>query len=123
MDKSSENLRTDKEMIFDYKKADKKLFNDNCLREYKYYPPILPKQERIVAIGDLHGDFGLAIKVLKIAKVIDDKYNWIGGNTVVVQVGDQLDNCRPIPGKSCNDPESDSVSIFLEKIRQKILRY
>ena len=33
-------------------------------------------------------------EILKIAKVIDQSNNWIGGNTVVVQLGDQIDRCR-----------------------------
>ena len=46
---------------------------------------------RLVAIGDLHGDYRATKKVLKLAGVIDNNQNWIGGATVVVQTGDQLD--------------------------------
>ena len=51
----------------------------------------IPNADRIVAIGDLHGDvYGLK-RALKVSKLIDNKENWIGGTTVLVQVGDQLD--------------------------------
>lgn len=46
---------------------------------------------RLVAIGDLHGDLTATRNVLKMANVIDDEDHWTGGETVVVQVGDQLD--------------------------------
>jgi len=47
--------------------------------------------ERIVAIGDLHGDVSAARGVLRLAGVIDAADAWTGGRTVVVQTGDQLD--------------------------------
>jgi hypothetical protein len=46
---------------------------------------------RIVAIGDLHGDLRAAISAFRLASVIDDTEQWIGGNTVVVQTGDVTD--------------------------------
>ncbi len=39
----------------------------------------------------MHGDIDKARQALKVAAVIDESDNWIGGKTVVVQVGDQLD--------------------------------
>ena len=67
---------------------------------YTEIPTIMPKKKRIIAIGDIHGDYDLAVKSFKLAKLIDDKFNWIAKppDTVVVQVGDQIDSCRPIPG-------------------------
>lgn len=47
--------------------------------------------ERIVAIGDLHGDVSAARSALRLAGVIDAADAWTGGQTVVVQTGDQLD--------------------------------
>ncbi len=46
---------------------------------------------RIVAIGDLHGDLGAARSALRAAGAIDDTDAWVGGNTVIVQTGDILD--------------------------------
>ena len=52
---------------------------------------------RVVAIGDLHGDIQQARRALRIAGVLgkddDDNVNpqWVGGDTVLVQVGDVLD--------------------------------
>ncbi len=46
---------------------------------------------RTVAVGDVHGDYGQFVKALRAAGVIDDKSNWIGGTTHLVQTGDVLD--------------------------------
>ena len=50
-----------------------------------------PAAERIVAIGDLHGDLEHAREVLQLAGATDEEDRWIGGDLVVVQVGDVLD--------------------------------
>jgi hypothetical protein len=47
--------------------------------------------ERIVAVGDVHGDFDQLVKVLRAAEVINDKNQWIGGKTHLVQTGDVFD--------------------------------
>ena len=41
---------------------------------------------RIIAIGDLHGDYKQTIKVLRLANMIDDNMNWSGKNGILVQV-------------------------------------
>lgn len=51
----------------------------------------LPAADRIVAIGDLHGDFSATERAFLLAGAIDEKGHWIGGPLVVVQTGDQLD--------------------------------
>ncbi len=46
---------------------------------------------RLVAIGDLHGDLAATRQVLRLAGLIDAEDRWIGGETVLVQVGDEID--------------------------------
>jgi len=98
------------------------------------------KIDRIIAIGDIHGDLDLAIACMEVADLIErvyeeDKdgstvtlfykeekvkriYKWIGKKTVVVQVGDQVDRCRPfnhechIPEATINDEASDVTIMF-----------
>ena len=47
--------------------------------------------ERIVAVGDVHGDHGQFLKTLLAAKVIDKEGRWVGGRTHLVQTGDLFD--------------------------------
>lgn len=54
-------------------------------------PTRRPSAERLVAIGDIHGDLGKAREALKLAGVMDNRDRWTGGSTTVVQVGDLLD--------------------------------
>ena len=69
------------------------LIADTAWPEKRLIPPPTrwPATKKIVAIGDLHGDILRTRQVLKIAGAIDDQDNWIGGDMVLVQVGDQLD--------------------------------
>nr|MBA3458249.1 metallophosphoesterase [Deltaproteobacteria bacterium] len=56
--------------------------------------PILarhPAPKRLVAIGDVHGDLAATRSALRAAGAIDAQDRWIGGELVVVQVGDVLD--------------------------------
>lgn len=46
---------------------------------------------RIVAIGDVHGDYDTFVALLRQAGVIDGKSRWSGGRTHLVQTGDVLD--------------------------------
>ena len=46
---------------------------------------------RVVAVGDVHGDFAQFVTVLRQAGVIDGKNQWAGGRTHLVQTGDVLD--------------------------------
>jgi hypothetical protein len=47
--------------------------------------------ERVIAIGDLHGDYERYIDVMKSAGLIDKKGKWSGGTTHLVQTGDITD--------------------------------
>ena len=99
---------------------------------FQEIPTFLPPVPRIIAMGDVHGDYDLAIKFFKIAKLIDDKLNWIASplNTIVVQVGDQIDSCRFQRGYDCNkekkfdDLHSDiNVLQFFEDMHKKASKY
>eukprot|EP00759_Apiculatamorpha_spiralis_P032350 PhF_6_TR3380/c0_g1_i1/m.4830 len=50
-----------------------------------------PKSKRIVAIGDLHGDFNHTLIIFRSAGIMDAQGNWVAGDATVVQVGDVLD--------------------------------
>lgn len=47
--------------------------------------------ERIVFVGDLHGDYGQTVAILQSAGLIDGELNWSGGKTHLVQSGDAVD--------------------------------
>jgi hypothetical protein len=80
--------------LLDYKYNFKEIWENQCSKYNTLKKFVLPKVARIIVIGDIHGDWERMIKLLNIAKLIDKDDNWIGGNTVVVQVGDQIDRCR-----------------------------
>ncbi len=46
---------------------------------------------RIVAVGDLHGDYDAWIAIARGAGLIDAKNRWAGGRTTLVQTGDIVD--------------------------------
>jgi hypothetical protein len=46
---------------------------------------------RIVAIGDLHGDYAAWRDIVGAADLVDPRGHWAGGATVLVQVGDVVD--------------------------------
>ncbi len=106
---------------------DKTFFAKHC-KGFPYTPPIIKRVPRIIAIGDIHGDLKLAKDCLKVAKCINNNDEWIGGNTYVVQVGDQIDSCRPLskvtkcnqPGVTINDEPSDiKILEFFTKVDKK----
>ena len=47
--------------------------------------------ERVIAIGDLHGDYQQYLKVMKSAGLINSRGKWVGGKTHLVQTGDITD--------------------------------
>ena len=144
--------RTYDKSIYKFNKIENNL-NEIC-KKYPYLPTFVEKVDRIIGIGDIHGDLDLTINFLKVGKLIDeinedefkinecikipmnmtakefqDNYNilseilmttkkgtfkhfkyfkWIGNNTNVVQVGDQIDRCRPFSNSDCMD---DGITI------------
>jgi len=54
-------------------------------------PAAAAAPQRIVAVGDLHGDYAAWTQIARAAGVIDSKGHWSGGKTVLVQMGDITD--------------------------------
>ena len=54
---------------------------------------VFPPVKRIIAIGDIHGDFKALHKALLKANIVDTNGNWDESNkdTIVIQLGDLLD--------------------------------
>lgn len=57
--------------------------------------------ERIVAIGDIHGDYNQLTKALQLGGLVDQKNSWTGGKTHLVQTGDVFD--RGSESRKCLD--------------------
>jgi hypothetical protein len=47
--------------------------------------------DKIIAVGDIHGDYDNLVKILLKCDLIDDKHKWSGGKTHLVQTGDIMD--------------------------------
>jgi hypothetical protein len=47
--------------------------------------------KKIVAVGDVHGDYDNFVKILKAARIVDESLHWIAGQTHFVQTGDIID--------------------------------
>lgn len=88
-----------------FKQKVNQLWTQKCSK-YDYLPSTLPPVNRIVVIGDIHGDMGKLKYLLRVSNVIDKSGKWIGKDTVIVQVGDQIDSCRPDYGQHCINPET-----------------
>jgi len=114
--------------------------NDVCVSKYLNTATskshILPSARRIIVIGDIHGDLDVAVKCLILAgciapisppeiKTIENMdaffkmLKWIGGDTQVVQLGDQIDRVRPrkwdrnsISQTKAHEDEGSTLEIF-----------
>jgi hypothetical protein len=110
--------------------------SDRYLQKANKITHIFPPQRRIIVIGDIHGDFEVAIKCLILAgcikyieppihksvPVMDSFFNtleWIGGDTYIVQLGDQIDRVRPqrwdandIARDAAYEDEGSTLEIF-----------
>ena len=47
--------------------------------------------QRVVAMGDIHGDYQQFVTLLRAAGLVDQQNTWTGGKTHLVQVGDVMD--------------------------------
>ncbi len=62
-------------------------------------PTVLPPADRIIVIGDVHGDVGRINELLFAMNIINKNMQWIANppNTIIVQMGDQLDSANRVP--------------------------
>tara|TARA_B100001093_G_C26815857_1_gene1009667 strand:- start:55 stop:1599 length:1545 start_codon:yes stop_codon:yes gene_type:complete len=112
--------RDDHQMKQQYNKSQEQLQQELTQQNMSKYDSfgIYPGVKRLIAIGDLHGDLRVTLIALKLAGVISKDifpYNvqniqWTGGSTWVIQLGDQIDRCRPDNWvKNCIEDYSDVV--------------
>lgn len=81
-------------------------------------PTYFEASPRVVVIGDVHGDLGRLMESLYSTKVIDNNGKWIADppNTVVVQLGDQVDG-RARGGEEGWDKVPDTeVMSFMDRL-------
>ena len=72
----------------------------------------LPPSPRIVAVGDLHGDYEAWIAIARDARLIDGRNRWAGGNATLVQLGDITDR----------GPDSLKIIRHLQKLQKEAAR-
>ena len=120
-------------LFYDNDKVVKKYIKDAPYRQH-IFPS--PPNNNIVVFGDIHGDFEVAIRCLILAKCIEpidipsiksvslmnDFFNqlkWIGNDTYIVQLGDQIDRVRPqswdnndITNDNAFEDEGSTLEIF-----------
>src|SRR5690349_17370985 len=54
-------------------------------------PAIAQQPQRIIAVGDLHGDYSAWQDIARGAGIINPKGHWAAGRTILVQMGDVTD--------------------------------
>jgi hypothetical protein len=67
---------------------------------------------RIVAVGDLHGDYSAWLDIARNAGLIDRSGHWAGGRTTLVQLGDVLDR----------EPDSLKIVRSLQQLQKEAPR-
>jgi hypothetical protein len=70
------------------------------------------QSQRIVAVGDLHGDFGAWQDIARGAGLINAKGRWAGGKTILVQMGDVTDRA----------PDSLKIVQSLQQLQREAAR-
>jgi hypothetical protein len=70
------------------------------------------RPSRIVAVGDLHGDYQAWLAIARAAGVIDGGGHWAGGGTTLVQLGDILDR----------EPDSLKIVRSLQQLQKEAPR-
>lgn len=87
------------------------MFNEDC-------PSVLPRADRIIAIGDVHGDVERLLECLYATKIIDTNGVWIAEprDTIVVQVGDQIDSLTRVGNPNWERLPDYEVIYFMDKL-------
>ena len=71
-----------------------------------------PTASRIIAVGDLHGDFQAWLTIARAAGLVDPRGHWTGGNTTLVQLGDVTDR----------EPDSLKIIRSLQQLQKEAPR-
>ena len=71
-----------------------------------------PAQSRIIAVGDLHGDFAAWQAIARAAGLMDARGHWAGGKTTLVQLGDVTDR----------EPDSLKIIRSLQQLQKEAPR-
>lgn len=87
------------------------MFNEN-------QPAILPAVSRIICIGDVHGDLKRVAELLQVIGIIDANTQWIAEpkNTVVIQLGDQVDSMTRGTNKEWETMPDTEVVRFMDHL-------
>ncbi len=96
-------------------------------KKCEYKPPsfISNNENRpIIVLGDLHGELYALLQALYKSKVINLNGEWIGQDTIVVQVGDQIDKGgRGIDINNDDMLEELKIIEFLHNLHFKAIKY
>ena len=71
--------------------------------------PVWADAEKIIAIGDLHGDYDAFLALMSQAGLIDAKGHWSGKQTTFVQMGDVVDR----------GPKSRDIILHLQRLQKE----
>ena len=90
------------------------MIGDDIIYEY-------PMCDRLVIIGDIHGDIKRLKTILIDAKIINNNIEWIAEppNTVVVQMGDQVDSLNRDDSIPCWEVIDDIEVIYFTNLLDK----
>lgn len=79
------------------------------LRSSPHLATTYPAPDRLIAVGDVHGDLQKLKEALRLAALINASDRWTGGTATVVQIGDVLDR----------GGEELKILYFLEKLKRE----
>ena len=74
--------------------------------------PAWANSQKIIAIGDLHGDYDAFLALMSQAGLVDAKGHWSGKQTIFVQLGDVVDR----------GPKSRDIILHLQRLQKEASR-